>query len=145
MDEDMADRGDQRRKSHDKGTGTDGCLEFHSQEDRENHQHHHSSAGTDKTRSEADRQAEEKRDRDLERRQLPSFYRSLFTGCIRTDQKTDPDAEGQKQRKSSQHDIPGEPGGVGTDCAHDQDTDAHDLTPLQIDMAVLRVCPGRYR
>ena len=59
MDQDMAYRRDQRREGHDKGAGSDSSFQFHTKERRENDQHHHASACTDKARTKSDRQSEE--------------------------------------------------------------------------------------
>ena len=55
----MADRCDQGSKSHDERAGADCCLEFHSQESRKHHKHHHAAPRTHKTGAKTDSEPEE--------------------------------------------------------------------------------------
>ena len=145
MDKDVAHRGDEGGKGHDKGAGAHGGFQLHAQKGGEHHQHHHTAAGTHKPRSEADGQAEKQGNSDpfpIQFRPLGLGLRPLRAGLY---QETDADAEGQDQGEAPQHHVPRFPGGETAHGTHPDDAGQHDPTPAQVDIFVANVGGGGHR
>ena len=118
MDEDMGNGCDQSGECHDECAGSNGCLKLHAKKRGEHHQHHHAAAGSDKPCSKTNRQTEKQGYQYTFPVKLLPFWRSVFTAGIGFDEKTDADAERQKQREAAKHDIAGQIGRIAADGAH---------------------------
>ena len=130
MDQNMADRGDQRREGHNKGACTHSSLEFHSEKSRKNHKHHHSAARSDKAGAETDGKAEEQGDSYPFSVKFFSFQSLFFPACIRLDQKANTYEKCEEQSETSEYHISGEKSYIAADRAHSENAGEHDPPAL---------------
>ena len=145
MDQNVAHRGDQRRKGHDERARAHCGLQFHAEKCGENDQHHHTAARSHEAGAKAYGQAKEQRDRNALPVQLFAPGGSVLPAGIRPDQKADADEEGQKEREAAQHDVADAESRVAADGAHPEDTHQHDPAPLQVDVLMSGIGIGCYR
>ena len=144
MDQDMADGRNQSGKGHDECTGAHGCLQFHAETDCEHNQHHHAAARSNKPGAEPDGQPEKQGPGECFPVQFFTAGCMPLLACIRFDEKTDPDAEGQEQSKCTQNHISDKECNIAADGTHGQDTDHHDPAALQIHIPMSGIGPCCY-
>ena len=145
MDQNMTHRGDQRGKGHDKRACAYRSLEFHPEEGRKNHQHHHTAACAHKAGAKTYGQAEEQGDRDTLPVQFFAFTGSVLPAGIRLYQKANADEKCQKEREASQYDVADKEGRIAPNGAHAEDAHQHDPPPPEINVFMFGVCIGGYR
>ena len=143
MDQNMTDRRDQRRESHDKGACPYSRFEFHPKKNGKYHQHHHAAARSHKTGAETYGKTEEQGDRDAFPIQLFTFCRLFFAAGIRLYKESDTDEKRQKQRETSEYYVSCQKSDITPDCAHCKDTDQHDPAALQVDIFILCISISR--
>ena len=140
VNDDMADRSDQRGEGHNKGARSHGGFQLHAEERSENNQHHHAAARSHKASAEAYGQAKEEGDEHAFSVELFALGGGVFPRGVRLYQETDPDTESQEQRETAQYHIPSKPCHIAADRAHREDTGQHDPAALQVN--ILMLCVG---
>ncbi len=125
MDQNMTDRRDQRRESHDKGA----CP----------------AARSHKTGAETYGKTEEQGDCNTFPVQFFTFCRLLLAARIRLYKKTDADKKRKKQqqRETAEYHVSCQKSDITPDRAHGKDTDQHDPAALQVDIFILCISISR--